>query len=306
MKRLVLLVVIVALVPGSVRAGSLHAPALLTFGSRYGVCVARADGSHRMGLFPKSRNPGGNASWSPNGRYLALIKSRRDASRKFGVDERVNIVGVAGRFVRTLVDADLVTGAAWSPDGRYIAVGTASLGGAISLFTPNGSREQGLIGSDTTELFDPAWAPDGQRLAFWGQVPPFFTLGIASIRIDQSDLRLLIPGGREPSYSPDGTRLAYVRDGDIYVADAADGASVHALTTTPHLAEASPAWSPDGNLIAFARQEKTRDGSVGSAIVTIHPDGSRARLVVPPRYRASGPTWRSPAAPPKIKRSSCR
>ena len=245
MKRLVLLVVIVALVPGSARARSLHAPALLTFGSRYGVCAARADGSHRVRLFPKGRKPGGNpswspnASWSPNGRYLALINSRRDPSRKFGVDERVNILSGAGRFVRTLVDADLVTGVAWSPDGRYIAVATAGLGGAISLVTPDGSLEQGLIRSNTTELFDPAWAPDGQRLAFWGQVPPFFTPGIATMRIDQSDLRLVIPGGREPSYSPDGTRLAYERDGDIYVADAADGASVHTLTTTPNLVEAS-------------------------------------------------------------------
>jgi hypothetical protein len=58
--------------------------------------------------------------------------------------------------VRTLVDADLVTGVAWSPDGRYIAVATASLGGAISLFTPDGSWEQGLLRSNTTELFDPA------------------------------------------------------------------------------------------------------------------------------------------------------
>ena len=160
-----------------------------------------------------------------------------------------------------------------------------------------------MIRSNTTELFDPAWAPDGQRLAFWGQVPPFFTPGIATMRIDQSDLRLVIPGGREPSYSPDGTRLAYERDGDIYVADAADGASVHTLTTTPNLVEASPAWSPNGNLIAFARQEKTHDGLFGSAIVTIHPNGSELASSSP---RGTARAGRRGARPSHCRRSNVR
>lgn len=289
---------------GFATARSLRPSALLTFSSRYGLCLAQADGSHRIRLFPKGRNPGVSPSWSPSGRYLALVNWRRAPRRKFGVDSRIMVVTATGRVVRELVDADWVTGAAWSPDGRYVAIGMASLGGGIFLIAPNGSGERRLIGSQTTEFFDPAWAPDGQRLVFVGAVPPSFSAGIWSIHVDRSDLRLLIPGGSVsgPSFSPDGTRLAYSRDGDIYAANSADGSAEHALTATRNAEEAAPAWSPDGTVIAFVRWEK---GRRYSQIVTIHPDGSGERTVIPRRYAAGAPTWRRPVTLRRSERSIC-
>ncbi len=289
-----LLIAAVATSRLSASATSSRTPALLTFSSRYGLCLARADGSHRMRLFPNARTRARSASWSPNGRHVALVESRPDAGGKFGVDERVIIAGAAGRFVRTLVDADLVTGAAWSPNGRYVAVATASRGSGITLLTPDGSRQLGLISSDLT-LWDPAWAPDSQRVAFDGQVPPFYgTPGIASIRSDRGDLRLVVAGASGPAYSPDGTQLAYVRDGDIYVAAASDGSGAHRLTTAG--GSLAPAWSPGGRLIAFARR---------GAILTVRPDGSGERVVIPARYRAGNPTWRRPAPLPQPNRPNC-
>jgi TolB protein len=56
-----------------------------------------------------------------------------------------------------------------------------------------------------------------------------------------------------PSYSPDGTRIAFVgnREGnfDIYVIDA-DGTNERRLTTTP-ANEGDPAWSADGSQVAY-------------------------------------------------------
>ena len=56
--------------------------------------------------------------------------------------------------------------------------------------------------------------------------------------------------GSLPAWSPDGSRIAYARTGEIYVANA-DGSGERRLTTMREPVS-FPAWSPDGRTIAFA------------------------------------------------------
>ena len=74
------------------------------------------------------------------------------------------------------------------------------------------------------------------------------------------------PGGEyEPAFSPDGTRVAFVWNGekednfDIYVKLVNTGAPLR-LTTNP-AGEGSPAWSPDGQSIAFIRYSARHEDS---------------------------------------------
>lgn len=94
-----------------------------------------------------------------------------------------------------------------------------------------------------------------------------------------------------PSFSPDGTRLAFVRESggnaDIYVANA-DGSRARRLTRTAG-GDYNPAWSPDGTQIAFA---SNRGGLF--KIYVMRADGSHVRLVAPRRSGGGGsytPAW---------------
>ena len=85
-----------------------------------------------------------------------------------------------------------------------------------------------------------------------------------------------IPVGR----LADGTQLAYVRDGQIWLVSS-DGGNPLQLTAGP--GDEDPAWSPDGRRIAFARQ---------GAIHIMDADGSNViRLTDGPAARQ--PTWSS-------------
>jgi Tol biopolymer transport system component len=65
----------------------------------------------------------------------------------------------------------------------------------------------------------------------------------------------------EPAISPDGTRVAFIWDGedgnqlDLYVKPVEGGDPIR-LTNTPEL-EGIPVWSPDGAQIAFLRRQKS-------------------------------------------------
>jgi Tol biopolymer transport system component len=94
-----------------------------------------------------------------------------------------------------------------------------------------------------------------------------------------------------PAFSPDGTRLAFVRESggnaEIYVANA-DGSQPRRLTTSPG-ADYNPAWSPDGTRIAFA---SNRGGLF--KIYVMRADGGGVRLVAPRRSSGGGsytPAW---------------
>jgi Tol biopolymer transport system component len=90
----------------------------------------------------------------------------------------------------------------------------------------------------------------------------------------------------DPSWSPDGRRLAY-RDSrrgynlndEIYVMDR-DGSHRRNLTRSPRMNDWGPAWSPDGRLIAF---------NSATELHVMRPDGRRMRRIV--RIEAEYPDW---------------
>jgi len=92
-----------------------------------------------------------------------------------------------------------------------------------------------------------------------------------------------------PAWSPDGSRIAFVRGTKIYTMSS-DGSDVIQLTDSQSLAgdfDSSPSWSPDGSRIAFHSQ---RNYEV--EIYTISSDGTDERqLTNSQKYRNYSPSW---------------
>jgi Tol biopolymer transport system component len=143
--------------------------------------------------------------------------------------------------------------------------------------------------------FDVDWSSTG-RLVFTATEPgrpSCSAVDIYAMNVNGSNLRNITPGGcpsREPhdptpDWSPDGRRIAYARDNEIWVM-AASGRSPLRLTDNGGL-KVRPVWSPDGRRIAFARL-----GSRGSEIVVMNADGTRMRRLTD----GGSPAWQPGAA----------
>jgi Tol biopolymer transport system component/predicted Ser/Thr protein kinase len=85
-----------------------------------------------------------------------------------------------------------------------------------------------------------------------------------------------------PTWSPEGTRVAYMHAGDIWITQLG-GAS---MNLTPEAANGSfPSWSPDGTQIAFASQQEGPGYYVVSAL------GGRPRRILAATGDLGRPVW---------------
>ena len=113
--------------------------------------------------------------------------------------------------------------------------------------------------------FDPAWSPDGVRIAYrhYAQSPEEQKDGYEQIWIGTiTSAGEFVTRGVSPAWAPDGNSLVFIRDGDIWRRELDSGTETR-LTSSGSCF--TPACSPDGIHIAFRMQDHTPDAAGDSA-----------------------------------------
>jgi len=231
---------------------------------------------------------------------------------------------------RTLLAAGAAAaGAALLPTRFAVAAASAGKQGVLlmnrigpsasTLYIANadGSNERPLL---TDAAFDrhASFSADGRHVYFTSERTGDGNSGIYRSTVDGSEVRPVVTGpwvDDAAVLSPDGTRLAFMstRSADhlaqIWLLDLRSGRFTN-LTGTPELAgdpaspdgHFRPAWSPDGEWIAFASDRNTawrgHDDGKGwehtqeLSIYVIRPDGTGFRQVASkPGYCLGSPKW---------------
>lgn len=142
-----------------------------------------------------------------------------------------------------------------------------------------------------------AWSPDGRTIAFELEdstscgfaPPPCGRFQIWLVGPDGGDLRKLADDAREPAWSPDSRRLAFVGGfdtptlgGTVSTANV-DGSGRRALTAREEARE--PRWSRDGRFVAYTRVLARGRRDVVRIVDLRRPE--RARTI----GRGDGPFW---------------
>jgi Tol biopolymer transport system component/imidazolonepropionase-like amidohydrolase len=221
---------------------------------------------------------------SPDGKYL-VYGSRYETQTGLRIrdletsEERWLAYPVQRDEQESVASLDVLPGYSFTPDSRAIVV---SYGGKIWRVPATCPTAQGAAGAARDARPDPSCAATpipfrvraqigmGPKLAFNYKVTD-------SAEFTVRQIRDAVP-------SPDGKRLAFVSTDKLYVMDF-PGGTPRRLTDLPGN-DAQPAWSPDGQWIAFV--EWTRDGG---SLYKIAAAGGRPIQLTTGNALYLQPTW---------------
>ncbi|HEY8459511.1 MAG TPA: S9 family peptidase [Blastocatellia bacterium] len=221
--------------------------------------------------------------WSPDGRYLSFTSSRPGPAKGNQVwlldrdgGEAFQLTELKGRL----------QGYEWSPDSKRLALVVADPDPEAE--AAEAAKESGGKPKAPKPILIDRYKfkQDGQGYLTSGRHSYIYLFDIETKKME----RLTTGQWDEfaPSWSPDGTRIAFMsnhaadpdRDpsAQIFVAEAKPGATEKALTQASNRAGRSrPEWSPDGKWIAFLESDEKKYGAYNMNHLAIVPsDGSEA------------------------------
>jgi dipeptidyl aminopeptidase/acylaminoacyl peptidase len=258
------------------------------------VWMTSWDGSQSVRLTSSAESESA-PRWSPDGRYLAFLSGRQEGkgAQLWLLDRR------GGEAQRVSQVRGGISDYAWSPDSRRIVLVVEEETDSVAAKDTGEKKTPkpividrytfkrdivGYLGTKRSRLMlldvatkkaepltrgvtddgEPAWSPDGGRIAFVSR---------------------RVPEPRE------------IENSDVFVIDARPGATPRRLTDFPGPDGGRPSWSPDGKLIAFLRGDEPRFLAYQQNRLAVVPSAGGAprilttsldRPVSSPRFSADG------------------
>jgi Tol biopolymer transport system component len=229
-----------------------------------------------------------------------------------------SLVGLLGAPVLDTAAQDTPPAATPHPfagETDWIAYYGAS-GEGMGLIHPDGTGDHRIAGDVRDDQLLANWSPDGTRLVFTtrggGETEPLFEYDLAT-----SASRQLFAceapciGDDEPVYSPDGTRVAFIRalvpfvddaahqGGDVssdcgpWIGDLTSGevTQITSNTNPPCDREYFPRWSPDGRQFTYWRDPYENGKAMGTSVYVINADGTDEQQLTDPAMFAGDSDW---------------
>ncbi len=262
------------------------------------IYIIRPDGS---GLRRLTDTPGwdGSPSWSPDGKRLAYYSSA-------GGSRQISVLDVfppapPGRLPGPSLrnDASKQThsprqitespGSKLSPHWRTdqrVCFTWAGDEGSLGCVSLEGTETRLARFPIQGEFHSPSWSPDGTSVVFHRRT----TRPTPAVREQgsrASGFRLLRINGSFPSFGPKGDTLSFTQDFRTIARMRIDG-SDRLEVFSPAFA---PAWSPQGNTIAFTRGRVFAGSNTDNEIYLTAPDGSQVRNVTQHPANDALPSW---------------
>lgn len=277
------------------------------------------------------RPNGGQPAWSPDGSLLAFTGSFGEYSPV------IYVVGADGGRPRLVSKAGPLSDPIFSPDGRSLVFSALRVvkgefqrtarradddygvivDWAVMAVDVSGGRPRLLTPWRRNQILTPtSFSPDGSKLAaervtLKRGAGVFQESAAVAVQLGGGPTTILARGAEQPVYSPDGSRVAFVRTrhgappksvgnlpparSDLFVMPTAGGKPAKLASVKGGLAW--PSWDPSGQRIAFTRLGGSDISGPphrheSNAVMEINADGTCLTQMLPiGRGGFSGSSW---------------